>query len=77
MNSKSRKAGFIIAAAVVLLSVLLFGLIYVSDSLPDISNQITYGKGIKLINSGDYEAAESFFDDLYRKDWKNTTAHVI
>ena len=58
MNSEKRKTGFIIAAAVVLLTVLEYGLMFVSDSLPDISDQITYGKGIRLINSGDYEAAE-------------------
>lgn len=70
MDSKERKTGFIIVAAVILLSVLRFGLMYVSDSFPDISDQITYGKGIRLINRGDYEAAESFFDDLFYKDWE-------
>ena len=69
MNSEKRKTGFIIAAAVVLLTVLKYGLMFVSDSLPDISDQITYGKGIRLINSGDYESAERFFDDLFYKDW--------
>ena len=70
MSSEKKKNRLFIAAIVIILAVLQVVFMYISNSFPDIENRIKYGKGIDLISEGRYEAAEDFFDDLYKKDWK-------